>query len=164
MLISLIVKLYNFTKLQFIPAPALQKRNARPLLLCLHCCDWLEEKWSGVRRTDTIKAPYLMDRTQEVNMYLSSQIVFSRAICSLRTSQSKSCELNNQWLPFWQPQGYLAEDRERESVYVCYEKGKKLSVAFFDPWRQARTEPFSSFTNFFFPWVTTCHWYQEDKC
>lgn len=101
--------------------------------------------------TDTIKAPYLMDRTQEVNMYLSSQIVFSCAICSLRTSQSKSCELNNQWLPFWQPQGYLAEDRERESVYVCYEKGKKLSVAFFDPWRQARTEPFSSFTNFFPP-------------
>lgn len=128
MLISLIVKLYNFTKLQFIPAPALQKRNARPLLLCLHCCDWLEEKWSGVRRTDTIKAPYLMDRTQEVNMYLSSQIVFSRAICSLRTSQSKSCELNNQWLPFWQPQGYLAEDRERESVYVCYEKGKNCSI------------------------------------
>lgn len=73
-----------------------------------------------------------MDRTQEVNMYLSSQIVYSRAICSLRTSQSKSCELNNQWLPSWQPQGYLAEDTERGKLRMFAMKSgkKKLSVAF----------------------------------
>lgn len=63
-----------------------------------------------------------------VNICLSSQIVFSRAICSLWTSQSPSCELNNQWFPFWQPQGYLAKDRERETLHVCSGKKTKNSL------------------------------------
>lgn len=88
-----------------------------------------------------------MDHTQEVNMYLSSQIVFSHAICSLWTSQSPSCELNNQWLPFWQPPGYLAENRGRETLHVCPEK-KTVCPQLPSRIKNA-TEPFSSFTNFF---------------
>lgn len=91
-----------------------------------------------------------MDSAEEVNVYLSRQMVFSHAIRPLWTSQSPSCELNNQWLLFWLPRGYLAENRVRGNI-ACSPRKKQQrknclsSLALEDP---------KILQNHFLPWPT----------